>query len=82
MSTVSTWRSSKGLGGIDPGSGTTNPQGWESILLTTILYPNEICAHVFSGRIKTFLKYFYLVGAIHKLLTDTKSFLHTDCVNF
>ena len=27
-------------------------------------------------------KYFYSVGSIHKLLTHTKSFLHTYCVNF
>jgi hypothetical protein len=35
-----------------------------------------------SQRIKTFLKYFDLVCPIHKLITDTKSFLHMLYANF
>lgn len=35
-----------------------------------------------KGRIKTFLKYFSPVCPIHKLITDTKSFLHTHYANF
>jgi hypothetical protein len=35
-----------------------------------------------TGRIKTFSKYFSPACPIHKLITDTKSFLHTHYANF